>query len=510
MNVSKEKKVNYNLVLIGILLFVGILAFVDVQNEFEMVATIGITVLIAFWWLTEAIPIGMTSLLPIVLFPVFGVLSGKEVSEAYINYIIFLFIGGFIMALSIQKWKLHKRMALKILSKMGTSFFQVLFGIMLCASFLSMWISNTATAMMMIPIALSISNVLNDSFGKKAMKSYNTSLLLSIAYACSIGGVATFVGTPPNLSFLRISGIIYPDFPEISFAQWLIAALPVTMCMFLCCAVFLYLKGRPFNLGEKALSKDYFQKEYTKLGKTTVPQKRVLGVFALMVMLWLFRKDLNIGNLFIPGWSSLFPNPKFINDGTVAIFIAFLLFVIPSSKKGKALVSWKITQQIPWHVVFLLGGGFAIAKAFVSSGLSVYIGNQLMGLQGVSDYKITALVVGTITLLTEITSNTATTEIMLPIISSMASSIQIHPLLLMLPLTFAASMAFMLPVATAPNALVFATGKVNIMEMIKIGVVLNVIAVVVIVLVSMFWLPFVFDIAASEFPEWAVIQGDSN
>jgi len=510
MNLSKEKSVNYNLVLIGVLLFIGVLVFVDIENEFEMVATVGITVLIAFWWLTEAIPIGITSLLPVVLFPVFGVLSGKEVSEAYINYIIFLFIGGFIMALSIQKWNLHKRMALKILSKVGTSFFQVLFGCMLCASFLSMWISNTASAMMMIPIVLSISNVLNENFGKKAMKKYTTSLILSIAYACSIGGVATFVGTPPNLSFLRISGILYPEFPEISFGEWLFAAFPVSVCMLLCGAVFLYLKGKPRNINADALSKDYFKKEYFKLGKTTSEQKRVLFVFALMVFLWLFRKELTIGDFVIPGWSNLFAKPNYINDGTVAIFIAFLLFLIPSSKKGKALVSWKVTKQIPWHVVFLLGGGFAIAKAFVSSGLSVFVGNQLLGLQGVSAYKLTALAVGTITVLTEFTKNPATTEIMLPIIATVSSAIKIHPLLLMMPVTFAASMAFMLPVATAPNALVFATGKVSILEMIKIGSVLNLIAIILIVIVSVFWLPYVFDIGPLDFPEWAVIQGDSN
>ena len=502
----EKAKINYKHILLGILFFVGILSFVDMGDRPEIVRTLAITFLIAFWWLTEALPIGMTSLLPIVLFPLFGVLNGKEVSGAYINYIIFLFIGGFIMALAIEKWDLHKRMALKILSIAGSSFFSLMFGFMLCSSFLSMWISNTAAAMMMIPIGISIASVLNKKYGEKTIEKFNTNLFLSIAYACSIGGVATLVGTPPNLSFLRISEILYPNIPEISFAQWMLAALPVTICMFLVTLAFLYLTGVPKQENRGGLDKNYFKKEYKALGKTTTEQKRVFYVFMLLVFLWLFRKELVLGSFCIPGWSQLFEKPGFINDGTVAIFIAFLLFIIPSSKKNTPLVTWEITKKIPWHVVFLLGGGFAIAKAFVSSGLSVYLGNQLTSLASFSDLGMITAVVTGVTFLTEFTSNTATTEILLPVISSVANIIKLNPLVLMLAVTFASSMAFMLPAATAPNALVFGTGKIKMWEMVKAGFFLNLIAIVVVVLVLLFWVTYVFQINFHTFPDWALVK----
>lgn len=505
-NKMVQGKVKYSFIGLGVLFFLGILFFLKLGDSFEMVSTVAIVFLIAFWWLTEALPIGITSLLPIVLFPVFGVLNGKEVSAAYVNYIIFLFIGGFIIALAIEKWELHKRMALKILSKAGNSFFQLIFGFMLCSSFLSMWISNTASAMMMIPIGISITTVLNKKFGEDQVKKFNTNLFLSIAYACSIGGVATLVGTPPNLSFVRISEILYPEIPEIGFAQWMLIALPVTIFMFIAILLFLYFTGVPDKACRRGLDKGHFKNEYLALGKTSIEQKRVFYVFLLLVFLWLFRKELVIGGISIPGWSNMFPKPNAINDGTVAVFVAFLLFLIPSSKKNEALVSWEITKKIPWHVVFLLGGGFAMAKAVVSSGLSVFLGNQLTGLAGFSDVTMIAIVVSGITFMTEFTSNTATTEIMLPIIASVSSSLKLNPLFLMLSVTFASSMAFMLPAATAPNALVFGTGKIKMIEMLKTGIVFNIIAVVAVVVVILFWVTYVLGIDFHSFPSWAELD----
>lgn len=501
-----QQKTKHNLLGLGVVLFIGILSFFNFGDSHEMVSTVAIVFLVAFLWLTEALPIGVTSLLPIVLFPAFGVLNGKEVSAAYVNYIIFLFIGGFIIALAIEKWELHKRMALKILSKAGNSFFQLIFGFMLCSSFLSMWISNTAAAMMMIPIGISISTVLNKKFGEESVKKFNTNLFLSIAYACSIGGVATLVGTPPNLSFLRISEILFPDIPEMGFAQWMLMALPVTMVMFFVILIFLYFTGKPNKSVGEGLDKNYFDKEYKALGKTTTEQKRVFYVFVLLILLWLFRKELVIGNFHVPGWSQLFPNPAYLNDGTVAVFVAVLLFIIPSSNKKEALVTWEITRFIPWNVVFLLGGGFAMAKAVVSSGLSVYLGNQLTSIADFSDVGMIATVVAGITFLTEFTSNTATTEIMLPIISSVACTLKLNPLLLMLAVTFASSMAFMLPAATAPNVLVFGTGKIRMIDMVKTGIILNIIAILVIVLIVTFWVTFISDIDFHTFPEWAILK----
>ncbi|MBT7826580.1 MAG: SLC13/DASS family transporter, partial [Bacteroidetes bacterium] len=243
---TTKPSLNYTKLFIGIIAFV-LVAFLlksrDVPSEISYTAAIA--VLMAIWWVTEAIPIGATSLLPIILFPLFGILNGKDISNAYINYIIFLFIGGFIMALSIEKWDLHKRIALKILSIAGGSPFRILSGFMLASWILSMWMSNTATAMMMLPIAFSISKELENVYTPQKVKSLNTGILLGIAYSCSIGGIATLVGTPPNLSFVRIFSIIFPQAPEISFAQWLLFALPLSVCMFVCAVLIIYLIYKP-------------------------------------------------------------------------------------------------------------------------------------------------------------------------------------------------------------------------------------------------------------------------
>ncbi|MEN8765193.1 SLC13 family permease [Wenyingzhuangia sp.] len=500
----KQKTVNYKLVLFGLLLFIGILFFVNLEGQRLMTNTLAVTVLIAFLWCTEALPIGLTSMLPLVLFPTFGILDGKLVSEAYINHVIFLFIAGFIIALTIEKWNLHQRIALKILSYTGTSFFRIMLGFMLCSSLLSMWISNTAAAMMMIPIGLSVVTVLNKKGEESKMRKFNTHLFLSIAYACSIGGVGTLIGTPPNLSYARISEVLFPKIPEISFAQWMIMALPIVVVMFMIVLFLLYFTSVPKGKSKLKLEGSYFKKEYNLLGHTTTEQKRVFYVFLLLIFLWLFRRELVLGDFYLPGWSQLFPFPHFVNDGTVAVFVVLLLFLIPSSDKQKPLVTWEITRKIPWDVVFLLGGGFAIAKAFVVSGLSVYLGEQLMFFfTSRSDVGILGMLVGFIVFLTEITSNTATTEIMLPVISGVAKTLRCHPIILMLSVTLASSMAFMFPVATAPNALVFGTGKIKMLEMIKIGFLLNLLAVMVIVLVVYFWIPYVFQIDFHTFPDWA-------
>jgi sodium-dependent dicarboxylate transporter 2/3/5 len=259
----------------------------------------------AFWWVTEAIPIGATSLLPIILFPALGVVDGKAISNSYINYVIFLFIGGFIMALAIEKWELHKRIALKILSTVGGSPFRILFGFMLASGFLSMWMSNTATAMMMLPIALSVTGALEEVYSHKKVGTFAIGLLLCIAYGCSIGGIATLVGTPPNLSFVRIFEIIFPTAPEISFGQWLLFALPLSACMFVITLFYLYLIYKPKEQIE-SLGSLFFREKYYDLGPTTREQKKVLVLFLLLIFLWVFRKDLVLGEFVIPGWSRLF------------------------------------------------------------------------------------------------------------------------------------------------------------------------------------------------------------
>jgi sodium-dependent dicarboxylate transporter 2/3/5 len=501
---AKTEIINMKLIIVGLIIFFGMIFFIDLQpGKPEVTYTAAIAILMAFWWISEALPIGVTSLLPLILFPALGVLDGNTVSNAYINYVIFLFIGGFIMALAMEKWDLHKRIALKVLSISGGGPFMILLGFMSSSAFLSMWMSNTATAMMMLPIAFSVIDALEEEHGEGKIGSFATGLLLAIAYSCSIGGVSTLVGTPPNLSFLRIFAIIFPEAPEISFGQWIIFAFPIAFIIFIFTLFFLYFIYKPKEKIKK-LDKSFFRDKYKALGKVTIEQKRVFVLFVTLAGLWVFRSNLNLGFTTIPGWGSLFKNPQYINDGTVAIFVAFLLFIIPSSKKNEALVGWKITLKLPWHIVFLFGGGFALATGFIDSGLSNYVGGLLVGAGNLSPTMLVASLTGMMSLLTEFTSNTATTEMMLPIIAGLATEIKLNPLLLMLPITLAASMAFMFPIATPPNAIVFGAGKLKMIDMIKTGFLINIFAVIIITIVTIIWGTIIFDIDLNVFPDWAI------
>ncbi|APD07710.1 protein I'm not dead yet [Flavobacteriaceae bacterium UJ101] len=501
---ESNKPLNLRIIGLGLIIFIAFTSFIDLSpGNPQVTYTAAIAIIMALWWVTEAIPIGVTALLPVLLFPAFGIMNGKAVSTVYINYIIFLFLGGFMMAIALEKWNLHKRMALAILMSVGGSPFRILLGFMLASAFLSMWMSNTATAMMMLPIAFSVLNSLEEEHGKEDMNRFSIGILLSIAYACSIGGIATLVGTPPNLAFVRIFEITFPNATEISFGQWLIFALPLAIGMFFITLVylaFLFIPKKPI----KKLNRSFFKEKYKALGPLTYEQKVLSALFILLILLWIFRKNINIGATVIPGWSQLLNYPKFINDGTIAIFIALLLFIIPSKEnKGEGLITWNVSYKIPWHIILLFGGGFALAKGFLDSGLSAHIGAQLQSAGNFSDLGLIATITTVMSFLTEFTSNTATTEMMLPIISAMATQIGTHPILLMVPLTLAASMAFMFPIATPPNAIVFGSGKIKMKDMIFTGFFLNMLAIILITLTTYYWLPIAFDMDLSIFPEWA-------
>ena len=486
--------------LISILLIV----FTDLAPENPKITyTLAIAILMAIWWITEAVPLAVTALLPVVLFPVFGVLDGQTVSSMYFNHLIFLFLGGFVMALAMERWDLHKRIAIKVLMFFGISPGRILMGFMAATAFLSMWMSNTATTMMMIPIALSIIYKLEEILGKEHLGTYSIGLLLGIAYSASIGGIATLVGTPPNLSFARIANIIFPSMPEISFADWLIFAVWISALMFIAAWILLFLMYRPKQAWDGVNRKE-FKKEYQLLGPAKPEEKIVFVLFVTMAFLWIFRSGFHIGFVNIPGWSELFANPGYINDGTVAIFISIILFIIPSkSRKGERLMNWRTANKLPWHIVILFGGGFALAKGFVDSGLSIWFGEQLSGLAGTHPMVLTSTIVAMMSFLTELTSNVASTEMILPILAGLAVSIQINPLLLMIPATLAASLAFMLPVATPPNAIIFGTGRLHVKDMVKTGFLLNLVGVVITTIVTYFWGTLVFKIDVSSFPEWA-------
>ncbi len=487
------------------LISASIILFTDLDPENRNVTyTFAIALLMALWWVFESIPLAATALLPVALFPLFGVVDGKTISSMYFNHLIFLFIGGFLMAFAMERWNLHRRIALKILIFFGISPGRILFGFMFATWFLSMWMSNTATAMMMVPIALSIILKLEESLGKKKVRKYSIGLLLSIAYSASIGGISTLVGTPPNLSFARIVNIIFPKMTEISFADWFLFAMPVSILLFVSAWLLLYFMYKPKTHWNN-LQISEFKNEYNLLGKPKIEERIVFVLFIILACLWIFRSGFNIQSVVIPGWARLFKMPDYINDGTVAIFIALILFIIPSkSQKGERIMNWETAKRIPWGIVLLFGGGFALAQGFVESGLSLWFGEQLAGLANVKPMVLTLANVTMMSFLTELTSNVATTEMILPILAGLAMSIKIHPLLLMIPATLAASLAFMLPVATPPNAIIFGTNRIQIKDMVKSGIFLNTAGIIIATLVMYFWGTVVFGIDVSVFPEWAI------
>ena len=484
-----------------LVLFVAFPGILD-KDKPVIAYTAGVAILMAIWWMTEILPLGITALIPVALFPLLGIMNGKAVSEVYFNHLIFLFIGGFLIALAMEKWHLHRRIALKLLLWIGLSPARILIGFMLTTAFLSMWISNTATAMMMVPILLSIISKMEEINSSPGVKKMETGLLLGIAYSASIGGIATLIGTPPNLSFTRIFKIYFSDAPDISFAQWFFFAFPLSMLLlvisyFYLYSVFFHGSKVSFSVGKKII-----EKEYRQLGKMQYEEKWVFSLFVSLALLWLFRKPINLGAFQIPGWSMLFSNPKWITDGNVAILIGVLLFIIPAKNSDGAIMDWRTAERIPWNIILLFGGGFALASGFKESGLSAFIGESLTGLKDIPPIFILLIVVTTITFLTELTSNTATVETFLPILAALSIAIKINPLFLMVPATIAASFAFMLPVATPPNAIVFGSKRLRIQDMVRSGFWLNLIGIAVLTLVAYFYMTLVFDIDINQLPDW--------
>lgn len=498
----KEHGLRKTIGMVGVpLAVISLLLFVDLSpGHPEVTRMAAVAFLMAGWWITEAIPIPATALLPVALFPLLGILDGKQTASYYFNDTIFLFIGGFIFALAMQKWKLHRRIALNIILVLGTGPRRLMLGFMVATWFLSMWISNTATTMMMIPMAMAIVIQFREHYGREKVREYAVGLLLGVAYSASIGGIATLIGTPPNLSFRRILTIVFPEAPQISFATWFVFALPLSaVFLFICWGVLGFLFAR--RSGLDGHQSDFFHKEYEKLGKASPEEKRILVLFAVLVFLWMFRQDLG----FIPGWSRLLPNPGYAHDGTVAIIVSILLFLIPAkSRWGERLMDWETAVKLKWGIVLLFGGGFALAAGFASSGLAAWLGNELVAFGNLPPVALVAVICTMLTFLTELTSNTATAEMVLPVLGSLGVAIQVNPLLLMIPATLSASCAFMLPVATPPNAIVFGTGEISIQDMVRGGIILNLIGVALITAaIYLIGIP-VLGIDLSTMPSWAV------
>jgi solute carrier family 13 (sodium-dependent dicarboxylate transporter), member 2/3/5 len=428
----------------------------------------------AVWWITEAVSLYFTALLPLSLFPLLGIMDMREVAPMYTNEIIFLFIGGFLIAFAIEKSNLHKRIAFGILSSIGHTLPRVLLGIMLSSFLLSMWISNIATTMMLLPAVLAIAVQL-DALG---IKKTATPLLLGLAYASSIGGTASLIGTAPNLIFAGFYHEQFPDAAPITFTKWLMFGLPVAIIFFIVAFFVLKWLFMP-NQGKITIDLIECKEEYTKLGKLSLDEKSIIVLFSITVLLWFFRSDIVLDNFTIPGWSKLMPQPKYITDSAIAIFMASIMLVFPS-KNEKTLITWKEVQKIPLGIIFLFGGGFALAKGISDSGLSHWIADNLSGLNVLTPILLILALAAFMTFFTELTSNTASTYLILPIIMAVAHGSGINPLLLMVPVVFSASFAFMLPVATPPNTVVFASEHIKISEMIKAGLILNIFGIIII------------------------------
>lgn len=490
-------------ILIGIIGFILFISLMDIGNK-NITITAGVAILMAFWWMTETLPLSVTSLIPLIIFPLTGVLPASKISESYINSIIFLFIGGFLIAIAIETWNLHKRIALKIILFFGTKPSSLLLGFMVASAFLSMWISNTATALMMLPVAFAVIK----QFSEFSEDNYNLTkaLLLGIAYSCSIGGIATLVGTQPNLVLVRVAKISFPLSPNINFTDWMIMALPISVTiLFLSYFLikFLFKLNKIQSDSQQFSNKNLIVSEYNKLGTMSYEEKAVASVFLSAVIFWITRTNIDMGFIKLTGWSNLLNLQNYVDDSTVAIFSAFLLFLIPvkSKSNNEKILSLNAIEKVPWNVIILFGGGFALATAFTESGLSNLIGSRLKNLGHIDILLLIFIISITINFLTEFTSNTAVTQMILPVLSSIAISLNYHPFLLMIPATLAASMAFMLPVGTPPNTIVFSSSKLRIIDMVKTGFLLNLISTIAISLIVYFLGNIIFDL--SVFPVWA-------
>jgi len=492
---------------LGILCFFGVLGLLKPVSQYPHMAQMAaVALLMAVWWITEALPLATTALLPVVLFPLLGIMDGKTVAPLYINHIIFLFIGGFLIAIAMERWKLNRRIALRIIRLVGTDPARIVMGYMAATAFLSMWISNTATVVMMLPMAMAIILRLEQEFGQKKVHNFSVALMLGLAYSASLGGVATLIGTPPNLVFSRIFEITFPKAPAITFANWFLMALPLSLFLlvstWLLLTKFLFIPGREIIIDRKIINE-----EYRKLKTISFEEVAVLAVSVLTAGLWMFRKPIPVGPFTVPGWSSLFYNSRYLNDGTVAIAMALALFFIPAHSKQEGgsgtLLQVESFQKIPWHIIILFGGGFALAQGIRDSGLSAVIAGNFQGLGGASPLVVIMTICGTITLVTELTSNTATVGVTLPILASIAVAMKVNPLFLMMPATISASFAFMMPVATPPNAVVYGSGRLRIGEMVRAGIYINILSVVCATIAVYFLGTALFDIDPGVFPEWA-------
>jgi len=460
------------------------------------------TALVAVWWISEAIPIPATSLLPIVLFPLTGALNVDAATAPYANDLIFLFMGGFFIAMAMQRWDLHRRIALRTIRTIGTGPERIILGFMIATAFLSMWVSNTATAMMMTPIGLAVilqtRNLVErtDTDLSTAQGEFNfgTGLMLCIAYSATVGGVGTIIGTPPNLVLV---GAINETFDRsISFAQWMLYGVPIAALGVAITWTYVTKFLIPPQMDTLPGGLDVIDDELDALGPMTREEKLVLAVFTATALAWISRSF--VLQPVVPG----------ISDSIIAITGAVVLFLIPARETDGSftfLLDWDTAVGIPWGIILLFGGGLSIATGFQETGLAVWMGEQLSALGGVSMIVVMTVVVMLTIFMTEVTSNTATTAMLMPIMASLAVGLELHPYGIMIAAATAASFAFMLPVATPPNAVVFGSGYITMPQMAKTGIGLNIIGILLVIALALTWLPMIWGIDLGQLPSWAGI-----
>ena len=485
-------KLNKNIIglILGPILFSVIMIFVDAEGlSFEAKCILASTAWMAVWWVTECVPISVTALLPIVLFPLTGGMDLSTTTAAYGHKLVFLFVGGFLIALAIEKWHLHKRLALNIIRVTGSNKSRVILGFMLATAFLSMWISNTATSIMILPVGLAIISQLKDD--PKTVENENEvfgkSLMIAIAYSASIGGMATLIGTPPNMV---LAGVVEESYGiKLNMFDWMKFGVPLSSFLLFVCWLYLTKIAFKFKNEEFSAGKEEILRQINKLGKFSNEEIKVLVVFTLTALGWIFRGSIE----------TIFP---MIDDTIIAIFFAVSLFIIPTKnqKTNTTLLVWNDTVKLPWGILILFGGGMAIASAFGKSGLALWIADLLQNLNDVSLFLIILIIVTSINLLTEVTSNMATTAMLLPVLVTIALAIDVHPYFLLVAATLAASCAFMLPISTPPNAVVFGSGFLKIEDMFKKGVWMNLISIITITLVVYYILPYVFEMTSELLP----------
>ncbi len=437
----------------------------------------------AIWWLTEAVPIPVTALLPLPLFPALGILDMGATAAPFANELIFLFMGGFFIAAAMERSGLHRRVALAIVHAIGTSPERLVLGFMLATAFLSMWISNTATATMMLPIAIAVGEMLKP-VDRKGPYEFGIALMLGIAYGASIGGISTLIGTPPNAILAAAAQEILGI--QIGFGEWMLVGLPVAVAMLpLTWLALVKVLYPPRDLVGGAA--DLIRQERARLGPVTRGERIVGVVFVVTALAWIFRTPKDLGTLVIPGITTVAP---WVQDSTIAMAAALLLFSIPLDlRKGEFILDWGAGRRIAWGVLILFGGGLSLARAMEQSGLAAWIGSFVTILESVPFWVLILAVVALVVFLTEVTSNAATTTMAMPIMAGAGLALGVPPMALMTAAALAASMAFMLPVATPPNAIVFSSGYLTIPQMVRAGLLLNLVAIIVVTLVGLFLVP---------------------